>query len=431
MSLSKTYKQLRYVYIENNPMQYPPLDIGTAETYKENNPRHTGWQLLPNCLIGHMLSPAQWWDVTRTFDAIRVDAVTGTVFNMIPLTETMAIQGNTTFTAFNNTLYALGYADNKYETMLYDWSLAYDNFTLYQKEGMESQIRGNSARMNLPEYDHYLFAHPEYPDSWPSGGTPSTGQAFPQMAGTLWDPLNCPDDLLELRPGKNAIKFTWTRHESDTKELYALNTDVYLNQLNKRATILNAYKLVRGYFQQFNWAITPLVDNWAYNDTLWSNLQAATWKHDDSNEKRICNVFPPFGQFNAKFPIPNWFIKLIPLYNSENTLIKTSAQVAYLTEVTVVGAPRKEGAHFAPSIDNGCGGVNTFYASDVATTMSWNTSVYGTGKSSFYGIPSVIPHSASYRPRFAIDTGTNIYNTNGVPGTVGMSCIDGAARGEK
>lgn len=404
-------------------MQYPQLDIDTKSTYKLNNPRHTGWQLLPNTLVGHMLSPAQWWDVTRTFEAMRVDEVTGTVFNMIPLTETMAIQGNTTFTAFNNTLYAMGYCDNKYETQLYDWTLAYDNFTLFQKEGMESVNTGTSARMNLPEYYHYLWAHPEYPSCWPVGDTPGTDQAYPQMAGTLWDPLNCPDELLELRPGKNAIKFTWTRHETDTHELYSLNGNIYINQINKKTTAPQVYQLVRGYFQNFNWGLTPLVDNWAYNDTIWSTVPKTTWKHDDPNFMKTVNIFPPFGQFNAKFPIPNWFIKLIPLYNSDNTLIQTSAQVAYLTTVTITGQPRQPGATFAPSIDNGCGGVNISF--DKGTIMSWNTSVYGTGKSAFYGIPSVIPHSASYRPRFAIDTGSTIYNTSSV-----ASC-DGSAVAQK
>nr|QUS52572.1 capsid protein [Mute swan feces associated chapparvovirus 1] len=409
MVLSKTYKQLRYLYIDNSPMQYPQLDISTQDTFTKNNPRNTGWQVLPNQLIGHMLSPAQWWDITRTFDAMRVDAVKGTVFNMIPLTETLAIQGNTTFTAFNNTIYALGYADNKYETEFFNWTTAYDNFNIYQKEGMESQVTGTStARMNLPIYHHYLWGHPEAPASWPKGAPPTTRTAYPQMAGVLWDPLNCPEDLMELRPGKNAIQYSWTRRADDTHELYSLNNSVYFSSYRKNSTNPDTmWQLLRAYNQQFNWGMTPLVDNFYYNDVVWSTI-TKSWT-DPSNIEfvKAMNVLPPYGQFNAKWPIPNWFIKLVPLYSAQNTLIQTSAQICYLTEVTVTGEPRQTGAHFAPNIDAGCGGVDIEWGGDVATTMSWNTSVYGTGKSAFYGIPTIIPHSASHRPRFAIDWVTN------------------------
>lgn len=413
MATSKTYKQLRYLYIENKPMDYPPMNIGTQATFQ--TPRKTGWQLLPNQLLAHMLSPAQWWDVTRSFCAIRVDKVTGTVFNMIPLTETIAIQGNTTFTAFNNTLYALGYSDDRYETQIQDWSTMFDNFNIYQKEGLDIPSANNKARMNCPEYTHQIYGHPENVASWPASGLVDQTHAYPQAAGTLWDPFNVPDELMELRPGKNAIKYTWNRREDDTHEMYSLDTNVYLNQIRKQVAGLNqgeqTYRLAKAYFQTMNWGTYPLVDNWAFNDVIWKNLQKATYSPDAADFRKTANLFPPLGQFNAKFPIPNWFIKLIPLYDSNNALIQTSAQIGYLTEVTVTGIPRQHGAHFAPAIDNGCGGV-ILPTTSSADVMSANTSVYGTGLTAFYGIPNVIPHSASHAPRFGIDVKTNIFIAN-------------------
>nr|QTE03881.1 MAG: VP1 [Turdus pallidus Chaphamaparvovirus] len=407
MTISKTYQQLRYVYITNTPNNYPPIKVSTADYYQQDNPSQTGWQALPNSFINTMLSPSQWWDITRTFSAMRVDKVEGTAFNMIPLTETVAIQGNTTFTAFNNTLYALGYADNKYETRLIDWSVMGINFNLYQKEGIQLQTRGGGmARMNLPNYRHYKTGVPSNIMKFPKDGRPQADVQYPCGGGTYWDPFNCPDDLMELRPGKNAIKYVWSRRPDDTQEMYSLDANVYTNPC-KRPTFESeqaAWEISTAYIQNMDWGPTPLVDAWAYNDQLWSSVTSGHIFKDNDFEYSV-RLAPPHGMFNAKWPIPNWFIKLIPLYDSNNTLIQTTAQIAWLTKVTVTGEPRSAGAHFGPNIDNGCGGMELF--ANQADTMSWNTSVYGTiGR---YSLPTVIGHSASHRPRFGVDTLTKIF----------------------
>lgn len=365
-----------------------------------------------------MLSPAQWWDITRTFSAMRVDKVEGTAFNMIPLTETMAIQGNTTFTAFNNTIYALGYADNRYETQLTDWSTMSHNFTLYQKEGCIKDVTGAGlARMNLPVYKHPKTGMPSNIAKFPIDGKPAGEKQFPQAGGTYWDPLNCPDELMELRPGKNAIQFQWTRRPDDTQEMYSLNGNCYTNPA-KRPTFESskaAWEVVKAYIQNMDWGPTPLVDAWAYNDQIWSTVTHAhrfTWQDLDYSVR----LAPPFGMFNAKWPIPNWFIKLLPLYDSNNALIQTTAQIGWLTKVTVTGEPRTAGAHYGPNIDDGNGGMELF--SRAADTMSWNTAVYGTiGR---YSIPTVIPYAATHRPRFGIDTLTDPYVNDERKSTVQM-----------
>ena len=49
-------------------------------------------------------------------ESFKCIGVSATVQNMIPLTEQVAIQGNATFTQFNNTMYALGFNDTMYDT---------------------------------------------------------------------------------------------------------------------------------------------------------------------------------------------------------------------------------------------------------------------------------------------------------------------------
>lgn len=346
--MSETFSKLQYVYIEDGKYDYPPTNQRTASEWIE-----TGWHMLPNQLLSHFLTPTEIWSLINKAEAFHVSSCSITVCNMIPLTETLAIQGNSTFSAFNNTIYALGYRDSIYETNWFSWSSARNNFNIAYKEGALNQD-GTWARMNLPTFRWLNMV-------------PSRLQA--NRSGVFWDPLNRAHEIMELRPGKNAIQFSWSAHPSDSDKWY--NTDFYLyhsnidkpSDLGGRDDNASAYypyqKPDRGDPNREHpdggvistapnmnwWHATPSFEN----DIQINMWRQAAFKIQENEQSATINKFGRAltfwnnladGRYSWRYPITQWFIKMVPLYNEESNLIKTSAQICLQKQMTIDIKPR-------------------------------------------------------------------------------------------
>nr|QTE03878.1 MAG: VP1 [Turdus pallidus Chaphamaparvovirus] len=275
---------LRAIYITNMPYRYPLPWMckesggeGRAHNQSYMPAINTGWHILPNLLWGHLASPRQWWDMVFRFEAISVKSISTKLFNPIPIQTALSFQGTNTFPAFNNTVYAMGYTDDIYETpwfpwhtpfypgphdMYYEWNPAFkeglipvkrsdkydpDIIGAKSREELEgkphnfpvefpSQITQNKPscylqdvyrRQQLPTY-WYHMPYCQYPKKevvtagW-KGILTYFEEAWLDTSGAFWDPLNRPSELKELRPGKNMIEYSWSAHPSD--EGIWFNTD--------------------------------------------------------------------------------------------------------------------------------------------------------------------------------------------------------------
>lgn len=276
---------LRSIYITNQPYYYPvPFfrATGTGTTNEQVGSFapliNTGWHIIPNLLWGHICRPREWYEMLIKYEAIQVTGIKCRLFNPIPIQTATAFQGNATFPAFNNTVYALAYNDDIYETpwfnwwckaysssndkrdMFYEWNPAYKEGAIPAQlttsfatipEGQCAQQRQkynetagvmsypkefttrthqsdeNSfmekiklRRQFLPIY-WYSFPFKQYINNSNVGASwhdlsSDFEYAYNDCSGIFWDPLNRPDELMELRPGKNMIEFGWNIHEADS-----------------------------------------------------------------------------------------------------------------------------------------------------------------------------------------------------------------------
>nr|QTE03852.1 MAG: VP1 [Luscinia cyane Chaphamaparvovirus] len=282
-----TIDTLRSIYFTNQPYRYPNPWYKKQRASEGNAPGsfgpaiNTGWHIIPNMLWGHMCSPRQWWEMMIKFEAITVTGITCRIFNPIPIQTALSFQGTNTFPAFNNTVYALGYTDDLYETPWFDWHgypyngtdqiyIFYEYNPAY-KEGLipkrrtdkytnpgdcaESQEQLFSQEHKFPSHYYtqltpnnpgalqsaddkyrriflpiYWYHNPYCQYAKRSSVTQNWRQLMSQWeeawldpSGAFWDPLNRPKELKELRPGKNMIEYGWSVHPSD--EGIWFNTD--------------------------------------------------------------------------------------------------------------------------------------------------------------------------------------------------------------
>nr|WDQ28118.1 capsid protein VP1 [Bird parvovirus] len=376
-------------YIKNDPYSYPTNDKITWETETKID---TGWQIIPNVLWRHFVTPKDWAQLQIEAQAYRVLSCSATVFNMIPMTTQLAIQGNTLFTSFNNCIYAWGYADKFYETSMYDYfsqqAQSQENLNLVYKEGM---YRWNDATQQTYWHQHLL---PKYRWSVPhvrtstdetwfnnsiNGGGEGVYPTTGKPTGVYWDPLNRPGDLMELRPGKNAITYKWTVHDCDKHLWYnmdgiaswypytatgpynasgnprpgshKISTQMDPDRISTRYQTGNftASKAFTNDYTLQNLMNQPLVPcNWWWHEMRNSIIQ----EHGGTSNNVVDTLkpdlwFPGTEKECAHYPPDQWFIKLIPLISSNN-LIETYAQVAIKMELSVEIKPRQS-AIYAPT----------------------------------------------------------------------------------
>ncbi|AUW34322.1 capsid protein [Parvoviridae sp.] len=383
-----TYRNVYCTYITNNPYNYPSTQSNTANAGEKIN---TGWHVLPNQLMQHFMTQGQWVDLINRSGTYSVKSIQMDIFNMIPMTETIAINGTTPFWAFNNCVYALAYADNLHETNYYNWmewqtgsgsSSFRDNLpntspNLIYKEGKQCTGAGSWVQQCPPTYS---FMRPLYRvssnNTW-CNSNQSDGAGlgvYPSLysgntivpSAAIWDPLNNPDELMELRPGKNSITFQHTIENSPF-----FNSDMFAYTWPYSATGPYQGNQRPGCFQQteecdpdelaarFEGANT-------YNDFTIPNyanqpvIPSGWWWH----EMKSCIADVPHLRKPNEFwngterettcsPIPQWFIKIIPLWRASQlggqpSIVPCIAQVAVRTHITFEYTPRRS-AFYTPT----------------------------------------------------------------------------------
>lgn len=367
-----TFTNSYYAYIENGKNEYAPVTSAASV-----NPMiyFTGYHRIPNQVWADYMNPRQWFEMIYGSRALCIKSASIMISNMIPLTEQAAIQGNATFTTFNNTIYALCYEDNSYET---DWEESTDRpDRLWFREGLNMVT---NTRYMLPTYTHSIVRTVANPD------VVTCPHAF------AWDPLINAESIKELRPGKNAVQYHWSASEDRW-----INTHL---------------------MQQFDPSHTPGTSNtetWFSKNIYYQNLANITphmrvnftAKMSDTNTKGPAGLKPailtPSDPFTSYLkPIPNWFIKMVPLFDAGHNLIKTTAQVLITTKLTVETLPMTNAIQ-APVVrgisdlghSNGVAPISSFH---YKTELSNNSGkLYGTAEPATY-IPRITKDTAPQRP---------------------------------
>lgn len=303
------YHNTNMYYIKNEPNYiYGGTVIDAPDkTYKFTSIQ-TGWHFIPNVLMQNFLVEKQYFDLYTNHSAWALDSIEVIVQNLIPLTDNLAINQETTFMTFNNTIYALGYQDNHYECNFNE-----ESTDLVWREGMVFQQSGTQAptvkgKLYLPQYVHYL-------PHWDSS-TPST--AFG------WDPFVHSNSLSELRPGKNAITFNWKADE--TKWYTCLRDFTTANTEDKQNAPYYDYF---NFTQHAQW-LTPA-------SLIKTDPRTSYWV------KQRAFFTPEHLWAN---PIPMMLIKMIPIYGQNNALLQHEAQIVIHKIIRFKVKPRKSGTNY-------------------------------------------------------------------------------------
>lgn len=350
------YMTTEYQYIKNdyNKCNYN-LQPGANIPYTT---QETGWHYIPNSRWCDFLNQAQWFDLVTNHEQMKVVEVNISVMNLIPMTDQLAIQQTTTFLSFNNTLYALAYDDTCYETTC---SLTKNDvlMPLHFREGVQiNPIDGTIGQKKyLPTYTHKI----------PTLGFDATTNLPFKLPGYFWDPFTRATSLMELRPGKNSVNFHWHVSGADEHIKFKLNFASIVPSKNATASTstqwLNYQETIG---RQYNKGqITP-------NTFAVADGQLGVKR--DGNISRTNDLYSWQSSLYAacngyKYPIRNWFIKMIPIFDSKNSLLKHEAQVCIVKKITVEVEPRKSAVNF-PRID--------YHFGDVAAMRSDPSANYGT-----------------------------------------------------
>lgn len=414
MSRTIAFENVYMTYIDNWPYQYPSRDI--EHTITQSNTLYdyeinTGWHIIPNFLWRHYVIPRQWDSLVRECEAYQVKGVECTVYNPIPITTNISLQRVSLFSAFNNCTYALTYTDNKYETDWFPWTTLPKDQQLYlsQREGII--FKGNQlSSSSSGTYTSSRYSWPIYSwrkpnmltvldNVWSQGKTGNAGVHNVQTgsisegklvspSGLFWDPFNCPDEIGELRAGKNAVTYNWSIHPCDEGRWFNLDalaaytmwsTDgpycgvgrpgTRKETTNMDPNVASTYGLAQAResgdagsaatqnadYTIPNFAHLPLCPTkW-----FWKEVQSsiADWYGDDSETARNTKE-PPWWKINkywsgteweaCTYPPWQWFMKGIPLYDVSNQHIRTSTQVSVKIKLVLEGKIRKS-AYFCPT----------------------------------------------------------------------------------
>nr|QTE03945.1 MAG: capsid protein [Psittacidae parvoviridae sp.] len=395
MAESHTFTNVYCVYLKNQPYVYP--SDATPDQFTANK-INTGWHCIPNMLWKHFVSPKQWYEFQLKYQAYHVESMECTIFNMIPMTTQLAIQNTSIFTAFNNTVYAWGYTDTEYETSWESWASTENTINnletycpnLAWKEGLNKTLASNDAN-KLNTWPIYLWRVPHVlttsKQTWANSHTGNSGDGVWACgnegncwpSGVFWDPLNNPDSLQELRPGKNAIRFTWNCHPTDENVWfnmdqlaswwpwtpsgpYSVNTRPGQIKLSSDCDpeLLATYgqsglTKTGNSYNLGNPNTTPVND---YTIPNWSRLPIVPaswwWKELKQQIAQTMSMEKIDFWFNGteyeqyKYPPHQWFTKIVPLFDTNGTHIEVQAQCSVKISLTVKAKPRKS-AIYAPT----------------------------------------------------------------------------------
>nr|UCJ00141.1 MAG: capsid protein [Myna chaphamaparvovirus] len=421
MADTHTISNVWMAYIKNQPYIYPRDNTSIIGDGDNNFALNTGWHIFPNMFWSHFVTPAQWYNMIHNYEAYHVESVGITVFNLVPMTQQLAIQGTNIFTAFNNSLYGMGFSDDIYETGWHNWySYKQDNaaHNLLYKEGLVCNWNGSTdRRFELPIYswripnaraispNTYNFRHTigkrnnqdnnehgNYSGVYPAGSTTADDtnhltNFLGRPSGVVWDPLNRPEAIMEIRPGKNSVNFGWNCHPCDEGKWF--NTDLlacwypytprgpYHSHRQRPASYeyastcdpdrlstrfetgesTNPPDAQRSPINDYtipNHAHVPIVPNAWWWQEMKSSIVPA--QMEQNSHLRYIDMWWAGTEYeHYKYPPHQMFIKMLPLFDSRGTHIECSANISVKTTLTLKCKKRRT-AIFAPTY----GPVNWF-----------------------------------------------------------------------
>nr|WCD44321.1 MAG: capsid protein [Duck parvovirus] len=375
MADSHSFTNCYITYFKNGPYHYP---ANSTDAVSLNNQINTGWHILPNMLWRHLVTPKQWAEFQMNYEAYHVDSISCTVFNPVPMTTQLAIQGTTAFTAFNNTIYSMGYTDSLYETNWFEWNKdGNDELNLCYKEGLIQPIGSSTQkRYELPVY---IWKPPnaraDNASVFGRQGQTNSKTVYPLAenyipSGVFWDPMNRPDHLMELRPGKNSMNFGWECHSCDSDVWFNLDqlaswapycgdwawdgmssgppdTERLSGEIDPEpindGTIISAPGTVTDYTwpNMADWPVVPM--NW-----FWMEMAKSIAVKSSAEDRKVRLKALGTEYQEYKYGPTQWFVKGLPLFDENNTHIETTTQVCVKMTLNLT-AKKRRSAIYAPT----------------------------------------------------------------------------------
>lgn len=299
MAKTISFTNFNYAYIENDPFIYPANDTSLDVT--------TGYHYIPNRLFRDWMTAAQYYQLTQQASKYRVSNIEVVIQNLIPLTDQLAIQATASFTGFNNTIYAICFQDNN-NKFYQSTSDIVSSPSLERREGLGA----DGKRFVLPEVKC---------------------EQYNNLSGCFADPLIDAENIMELRPGKNAVKFSSPINGSwktTTRLYYQTNTEIISTGSTQKPVDIKA-AINLPFENKFDSNMAPeeiqphattrqLVQTFPKNSMTYSEL--GYWIA--ANEDYVYATQPP----------PNFILKLIPLFDSSNSQLKATGQIGIYKKIT-------------------------------------------------------------------------------------------------
>lgn len=382
-----------FFYIKND---YNRCNYLTGSQSGQYHLQATGWHYISNQTYADYLNKAQWFDLVTNHEYMRPIKIDCIVQNLIPMTDQLAIQQNTTFLSFNNTIYALAYDDTCHETNTRSKFNSIQNPVVF-REGIKIATDGTvSEKTYLPDYTHHV------PSVTRTSATASTA-----MPNYFWDPLTRSTALMELRPGKNSIQFGWSCSDEDKHIWYDLTSGLILpskyQDYTTNGSQINYSVIDRSYDKG---SITP--DSYALFDFYRSTKQGSSLAQNNTDYPGEARLWA--SQCAYKKPINNWFIKMIPIFDANKALLKHEGQICIVKKITFEVQPRKSAVNW-PRIEYNM--ADTSVLNSNLTGPSYSLAVPKAHRGG-YGVPDFGTNNQAYPNTGATTTSSDTQNVTTV-----------------
>lgn len=363
-----TFSHVYGAYIENRPYRYPDQHNWALTTHTFD----TGWQIIPNILWRHYATPKDLAELEINYEAYSIKGGKATLFNPIPMTSQMSFQRNSIFTAFNNCMYILGTSDPYYETNWFNFysDLSAHSPSLFYKEGVRLKASDSASatmtRYLLPRFTYNTpNGRPTFESTFANmvdggqGCYPSTRIA----SGVIWDPMNDPDSIMELRPGKNSMSFTWECADCDKDKWFNIDQSAWWypyahnnpfgvqmpgqyqvsmeqdpDRLQSQFQFTNTN---RDYTMQnlMNCPVLPM--SWWWKEMSESIIQNHANADQNKPVQEAFLQYPGTERELCQYPPMQWFCKGVPIFDEQNELILTQYFTSVKIELFLKGKKRR------------------------------------------------------------------------------------------